>query len=276
MFDSGRYSIAWWTPLSSRPGTGRSRGGGGAGGDDDGVVPLAQVVRGDVAADLDAGAEAGALRAHLFDAAVDVPLLHLELGDAVAEQAADAVGALVDGDGVAGPGELLGGGEARRSRADDGDGLAGQALGDLRRDVTGVPRLVDDGDLDVLDGHGRLVDAEDARRLARGRAEPPGELREVVGGVQPLGGGRPVLAVGEVVPLRDQVPQRAAVVAERDAAVHAAACLLGDDREQRAGNVDLVPVPHPLLDGAGTGDLAAVVEKALGISHWSPPPSSSR
>jgi hypothetical protein len=44
-----------------------------------------------------------------------VALLHLELGDAVAQQAADAVGALVDGDGVSGAGELLGGGEAGRS-----------------------------------------------------------------------------------------------------------------------------------------------------------------
>src|SRR5690606_2824591 len=131
-----------------------------------------------VAADLDTGAELGALRAHLLDTAVDVPLLHLELGDAVAEQAADAVGALVDGDRVAGPGQLLRGGQTRGSRADHRDGLAGQALGDLRGDVPGLPRLVDDRDLDVLDGDRRLVDAEHARRLAGGRAQPPGELRE--------------------------------------------------------------------------------------------------
>ncbi|GAA3068218.1 hypothetical protein GCM10020000_60740 [Streptomyces olivoverticillatus] len=92
-------------------------GGGGAGGDDDGVVALAQLGRVDIAADLHLGTELGTLRAHLLDAAVDVPLLHLELGDAVAQQPADAVGALVDGDGVPGPGQLLGGGEARPGRS---------------------------------------------------------------------------------------------------------------------------------------------------------------
>src|SRR5690606_35125485 len=234
---------------------------------DDGVVALAQRGGRHVAADLDAGAELGALRAHLLDAAVDVPLLHLELGDAVPQQAADAVGPLVDGDGVAGPGQLLGGGQAGRAGADDGDGLAGQPLGDLRGDVTGLPRLVDDGDLDVLDGDRRLVDAEHARRLAGGRAQPPGELREVVRRVQAIARRRPVPAVGVVVPLGDEVAQRAAVVAERDAAVHAPARLLADDGQQRAGDVDLVPVPDALLDRAGRGEFAAVVQKALRISH---------
>src|SRR5437868_2278298 len=86
----------------------------------------------------------------LIGAAVDVALFHLELGDAVAEESADTVRALVDGDGVSGPRQLLGGGQAGGAGADDGDGLAGEALGGLRGDVPVVPRLVDDGDLDVL------------------------------------------------------------------------------------------------------------------------------
>ena len=57
------------------------------------------------------------------------------------------------------------------------------------------------------------------------RAQPTGELREVVGRVQALDGRAALVAPGEVVPLRDQVAERAAVVAERDAAVHAAAGL---------------------------------------------------
>ena len=56
---------------------------------------------------------------------VEVALLHLELGDAVAQQAADAVGALEHDDVVAGAGQLLGGGEAGRAGADHGDPLAG-------------------------------------------------------------------------------------------------------------------------------------------------------
>ena len=257
-------------------GDGQVAGGGGAGGDDHGVVAAAQRVGGHVAADLHAGAELGALRAHLLYAAVDVPLLHLELGDAVPQEAPDTVGALVDGDGVPGAGELLGGGEPGRARADHGDGLAGEALGGLREDGAALPRLVDDRDFDVLDGDGRLVDAEHARRLAGGGAEAAGELREVVGRVQPLAGGLPVLAVGVVVPLGDEVPERAAVVTERDAAVHAPRRLLGDDRQQGAGDVDLLEVADPLLDGTGLRDLAAGGEKALRVSHGSPPPSSSR
>ena len=86
--------MAWWMPASSRPGMGRSRACGGAAGEDDGVELGAQVVGGDVGADVDAGAELGALGRHLVEAAVEVALLHLELGDAVAEEAADAVGPL--------------------------------------------------------------------------------------------------------------------------------------------------------------------------------------
>ena len=104
----------------------------GAGGDHDGVVARPQVVPGDVLADLDAGAEAGALGLHLREPQLEVLLLHLEVGDAVAQQAADAVVALEDGDGVAGAGQLLRGGEAGGAGADDGDGLAGEALGRVR------------------------------------------------------------------------------------------------------------------------------------------------
>ena len=53
-----------------------------------------------------------------------------------------------------------------------------------------VPGAVDDLDLDLLDRDRVLVDAEHARGLARRRAQPPGELREVVRGVQPLDGAR--------------------------------------------------------------------------------------
>ena len=53
-----------------------------------------------------------------------------------------------------------------------------------------------------------------------------GELGEVVGRVQAVDGRAPLVAVDEVVPVGDQVAERAALVAERDAAVHAARALL--------------------------------------------------
>ena len=73
----------------------------------------------------DVAMERHSLGPHLRDAALDVALLHLEVGDAVAQQAAGLGRLLVDMDLVAGARELLGGGEARRTGADDGDALAG-------------------------------------------------------------------------------------------------------------------------------------------------------
>ena len=263
--------MACMTPSSSRPGTGRSRGT---------VAPIATTTASNrlrrsapvrSRADLDAGAEAGALGLHLPDPPVEDRLLHLELGDAVAQQAARLVGALVDGDGVAGAGQLLGRGQARRAGADDGDGLAGEPLGRLGGDRAVGEGAVDDADLDLLDRDGRLVDAEHAGRLARGRAEPPGELGEVVGRVQPVDGLAPLPLPREVVPLGDQVAQRTTAVAERDTAVHAAAGLtlqLGD----RLLLVDLLPVLDADRHGSTAGQLAlARPQKALGVSHGRPP-----
>ena len=77
-------------------------------------------------ADVGAGAERRRLpRCISVEAAIEEPLLQLELGNAVAQQPADAIGALEDGDRVAGAIQLIGGGEARRPRADDRDALAG-------------------------------------------------------------------------------------------------------------------------------------------------------
>ena len=50
-------------------------------------------------------------------------LFELEIGDAVDEQAADPVVAVIDVDGVALATELLGGGEAGRAGTDDADGV---------------------------------------------------------------------------------------------------------------------------------------------------------
>ena len=204
--DCGRNSIAWWMPPSSRPGTGRSRAAVAPDRQHDGVVAVAQLPPVSVAADVDAGAEDRALAAHLVQAPVEVLLLHLELGDAVAQQAADLVGPLVDRDRVAGPGQLLGGGEAgrarSRSRRPSCPRATPAAAGRTQPDSQARSMIAD---LDVLDRHRVLVDAEHAGGLARRRAQPAGELREVVGRVQPLDRAVPVVAPDQVVPLRDDV-----------------------------------------------------------------------
>jgi hypothetical protein len=231
-------------------------------------------------ADFDAGDEPGALGAHLVQPPVQDGLLHLELGDAVAEQPADAVGPLVDGDVVPGPRQLLGGGQARGTRPDDGDLLAGALGGGLRLDPALVPGPVDDLPLDLLDRDRRLLQVQHAGALARRRAELPGELREVVRRVQPLDGIVPVVAPGEVVPLGDEVGHRARVVAERDAAVHAAGRLLAHlgGREQRVlavlpRRVDVLPVTDADLDGTPRRQLPLELQESGGVSHELPPPA---
>ena len=214
--------------------------------------------------------EGDPLGLHLGQAPVQHGLLHLELGNAVTQQSPRLLGPLEHGDGVAGAGQLLRRGQAGGARADHGHGLAGGSLGHHRGHPTFGKGPLDDLVLDALDGHGVFVDPEDARRLTGGRAEPPGELREIVGGVQALHGLRPVIAVHQVVPLGDEVPQGAAVVAEGDTAVHAArALLLG--RFGAEGLVDLAPVAQAHLDRPPTGQVTVELHEAGGLTHVPPP-----
>ena len=100
-----------------------------------------------------------------------------------------------------------------------------------------------------------LLDLQHARRLARRGAEPPRELGEVVRPVQLVDRFPPPVAVDEVVPVGDQVAERAAVVAERDAALHAARRLL-TQLGQRQRPDELAEVADALRRGA-LGRLAA-------------------
>src|SRR4029078_13456246 len=158
-------------------------------------------------------------------AAVDEPLLHLEVRDAVAQQPADPIGTLEELDLVAGASELLRRRHAGGAGADDRDALAALPRGDERAHPALVESAVDDVFLDVLDRDRIVVDVEDARLLARGGTDAAGELGEVVGRVQPVDRLAPAAAVHEVVPVGDDVPERTALVTEGDAAIHAARAL---------------------------------------------------
>ena len=133
----------------------------------------------------------------------------------------------------------------------------------LRLDPALVPRTVDDRLLDLLDRDGvALADLEHAGGFAGRRAEAARELGEVVRRVELLDRRRPALAVDEVVPVGDEVPERAAVVTEGDAAFHAARALraqlvVGERREELAvvaralGGIAIAgPVTLDLEEGA--------------------------
>ena len=256
-------------------GDGEVAGVGGATGETDGVELVHQVAGVDVDADVDAGAEDDALRLHLLEAAVDEAFLHLELGDAVAEKAADAVVAFEDGDVVAGAAELLGGGEAGGPGADDGDAALGALLRRFGVDPALAPGALDDADLDLLDGDGVIVDAEDAGGLAGGGAEPAGELGEVVRGVEAVDGVAPVAAVHEVVPVGNDVAEGTALVAEGHTAVHAAGGLLVELLGRHL-LVVLEPVGDALGHGAAGRPLAVELDEARDLSHRLPPPARAR
>ena len=101
--------------------------------------------------------------------------------------------------------------------------------------------------------------------LARGGTQGSGELREVVCGMQPLGGLLPGAARDQLVPLGDEVAQRAQLVAEPDPAAHASGGLPAQPPIQQR-LVHLTPVPQPLGDPAATL-LPRHTKKARGIRH---------
>ena len=161
--------------------------------------------------------------------------------------------------------------QPRRTRPDHCHGVPRQLIGDLRYHPALIKRVVSNGLLHVLDGDRGLVDGEDAPGLARRRAQPPRELWEVVGGVQPLACRVPVPLPSQVVPLGYQVPQWARHVTERHTAVHAAPGLLLDDG-QLLVFVDLFVVTQTDRDGPrGTQLTFTGIEKALWVSHLRPP-----
>ena len=158
----------------------------GADSEDHRVESLAQLRGRDVDTDVVAGLEGDALGLEQTEPAIEDPFLHLEVGDAVPKQPTDSIGPLEHRDVVPGAVQLLCGGEAGRPGPDDRDAPAGAMRRWLGTDPPLIEGAIDDRLLDLLDRHRIVVDRQDACRLAGRGAEPAGELRKVVGGVQSL------------------------------------------------------------------------------------------
>ena len=209
-----------------------------ADGEHDRVEALAELRR----VRLNAEAKFNPLFGELDEAALDDMLLDLEIGHAEAEQAAACFVALEHGHGVTGSIQLLSAGEAGRSRADDRDAATatgGRGLGD---DPVLLPGARHDRELDLLDrDRVSLLDLEHAGGLARRGAEAPRELREVVRAVELVDRLAEPVAIHEVVPVGNEIPERAAVMAERHAALHAARALVPElDERKRAHELAVV------------------------------------
>ncbi len=172
--------------------------------------------------------------------------------------------------------QLLRGRHARRTRPDDGHAAAGLALGRLRLDPALLPGAVDDRVLDLLDRDGvALADLQHARGLAWRRAQAAGELGEVVRGVQLDDRVGPALAVDEVVPVGDQVAERAAAVTERHAALHAARAL-GRQLVVRTADEELLEVVRALVRVAVRHADALDLQECPELTHRSFLPTLSR
>ena len=242
----------------------------GAAGQQDGVELLAQVLGRNVVADVGLGLERDSFGHELLDAAVQNALFELEIGDAVTQQAADAVGLFEDRDGVAGAVELLRRGQARRTRTDHRHSLSAARRGRLGTDPALLEGVLDDRLFDLLDGDRRLVDSEHAGGLAGRRADAAGDLREVVGGVQNADGLLPAVAVDQVVPVGDDVVERTAGVAEGHAAIHAARAL-GFELLFGKLLVDFEEVVDALGHRTPRGNFAFEFQKTGRLTHGAPP-----
>src|SRR5262249_16638011 len=173
------------------------------------------------------------------------------------------------------PIELLGRSEACWPRADDGDFLAGPDGRALRCDPLLGERALDDRDLDGLDADRIVVDAEYARALTGRRAEPPGEFGKVVRRVQALDRLVPVIAIDEIVPVRNDVAEWTTLKAKGNPGVHAAR-RLALEIGLRVGEIDLVPVAQALGDGPRRPLLPLDLEEAGDFTHWRRPPARRR
>src|SRR5699024_8726533 len=197
----------------------------------------------------DAGAEFGALSAHLVQAAVDPLLFHFVFGHAVAHESAEAVVAFIDGNGVTGAGELLCSGKTSGARADDSHAHPGIQTWFNRCGPAFGKSAFHNGKFHVFNGYSVIVDAQYAGAFARGGAQAAGKFGEIIRGVQAVIGFAPAVMAHQGIPLRNDIAQGAALVAKRHAEVHASASLLFNLASGRLF-VDLAVVHHAQRVGA--------------------------
>ena len=217
--------------------------------DDDRVVRALQVLGRDVSSDFGVGLEHDALRLEDLPAAVDDCLVELEAGDAVAEESADVVVLLVDGDRPALAPQRDRGGEPGRASTDDGGALA-VLLGGRTRDNPAVCEgRLDDQLLALPDHHRLLVELVDAAGFAERRADARGELREVAVDGQKLVGLAEVAVGDGAVLVRHEVSERTAVAVAEGNATGEAALDLGTELVSGQPALDFVEIDLPLFGG---------------------------
>ena len=174
----------------------------------------------------DRGFKDHALGLHLFNTAINVGLLHLEVWDTVAKQAAHTVIFFKHRHRMTHTRELLCCRQASRTGADHGHFFPRFERGHQGLDPALRPSFIDDGVLDRFDPHRIVVDVQGASGLARCGADATGELRKVVGRMQNLDGVVPVALEHQLIEVGNDVVDGAAVVAKGRSTIHAARTLV--------------------------------------------------
>ena len=239
----------------------------GAGGEENRVVLGLEPRDWHIAADIHSSPEHDPFLGHDGKAAVEHPLLHLELGDSVSQQAANTVGPLEHGDQVPCAVQLVRRGEPCGARAHHSHLLPGSRSRLTRRFTqpsSNARSMIATSTALIVTGSSLIPSTHDPSQGAG--TQPPGELGEVIGRVQPVDRGLPAVAIDQIVPVGNQVPERAALMAERHAAVHAARGLLLQFG-LLVREIDFPPVVHALLDGARRVLLAVNLDEACGLAH---------
>src|SRR5208337_4330109 len=136
-------------------------------------------------------------------------------------------------------------------------------------DPTLAEGMLDDCLFDVLDRHRRVVNTQNAGSFAGRRAYPSGEFGEVVRGVEGANGFLPAIAIDEVIPIRDDIVERAARVAEGHAAIHAARRLNAQLR-LREFLVHFLEIIDALSDGPTHRAFACVLHESGHLTHAAP------
>ena len=219
-------------------------------------------------ADVRAGNKLHAGLAHQIDTAIHDALVEFHVRDAVHQQSADTIGALVHGDRVPNFVELIRRGQSGWAGANNSDLFACAFRGRFSTHPAFLECTINDRVLYILNRYRRISDSKHARAFAWRRAYASGELWKIVSLVQSINRLTPAVLVDEMVPLRNQVVDRAAGagLAKGHAAIHTARALslqmlLGGIR------IDLVVVVHALERIAIRHRLALELHKSCWFTH---------
>ena len=201
----------------------------------DPVILLFQFLRRDVPSHVHAGLKDHSFCLHQTDPAIQDLFLQLHVGNAVAQKSPDPVLPFIHGDQMSPPVQLLRRRQTGRTAPDDRHGFAGTHFRRLWQHPSTGKCVLDDGFLIFLCGHRLPVQIAGAGSFTESRADSGSKFRKTVSLRKPLVGLLPVPAVNQIVCLRYQIVKRTpgchscqhlTVLAERYAALHAAAALL--------------------------------------------------